>query len=284
MPRKDTSDKSIPIPWHRLFGLLLSDYLEGTPFTVELEMDLSHHKQLLDVIVVRKRPGELLIPMPDGLTDLVDHNLISFKSFREPLDDWALKELTGHYVNYRKQTSPKGELRPEVHYHLYAVCARSPRELLKAVHHQQIQEGVYDCYRGTDRIRVVVAGELALQEKNALIHLFSAVEQRIQYGRDHYQLQSSNTSSAVDIILGEYISGGIIMPYTFKDLHRDYLKTIPADLRLEGMKPEEVVSQFTTEQLLSKMSPKAIQAYLKKLAATKTVALPRKGKSKRKKD
>lgn len=278
MARKDTSDKSIPIPWHRLFGLLLSDYLEGTPFTVELEMDLSHHKQLLDVIVVRKHPGELLIPMPDGLTDLVDHNLISFKSFREPLDDWALKELTGHYVNYRKQTSPKGELRPETHYHLYAVCARSPRELLKAVPHDKIQEGVYDCYRGTDRIRVVVAGELALQEKNALIHLFSAVEQRVEYGRDHHHLQSSEMSSLVDVLLEGYLQGSTEVPYTIKDLERDLVQQLSQPTKLE------LISQFTPEQVLSTMSPKDIQTYIKKLAARKSVSLPRKGKTKRKKN
>ena len=35
--------------WHRLFGLLLSDHLSGSPFTVELEKDLSQKIQLLDV-------------------------------------------------------------------------------------------------------------------------------------------------------------------------------------------------------------------------------------------
>jgi hypothetical protein len=42
------------------------------------------------------------------------------------LDDWALKELTGHYVNYRKQVSPRGELLPQHSFRLYAVCARHP--------------------------------------------------------------------------------------------------------------------------------------------------------------
>jgi hypothetical protein len=42
------------------------------------------------------------------------HNLITFKSHQEALDDWALKELTGHYVNYRKQVSPSlQQLLPE---------------------------------------------------------------------------------------------------------------------------------------------------------------------------
>ncbi|MCP4696440.1 MAG: hypothetical protein GY862_06290 [Gammaproteobacteria bacterium] len=36
-------------------------------------------------------------PMPDGLDNLSTHNLITYKSRREPLDDWALDELTGHF-------------------------------------------------------------------------------------------------------------------------------------------------------------------------------------------
>jgi len=40
--------------------------------------------------------------LPDGLDNLADYNLVTLKSFREALDDWALKELTEHYVNYRK--------------------------------------------------------------------------------------------------------------------------------------------------------------------------------------
>jgi hypothetical protein len=63
---------------------------------------------MLDIVVVRRGTGDRMPPMPDGLDDLVDHILITFKSFREPLDDWALKELTGHYVNYRKQVSQRG--------------------------------------------------------------------------------------------------------------------------------------------------------------------------------
>lgn len=33
--------------WHRLFGVLLTDHLAGSPFTVELEIDLSQRQQLL---------------------------------------------------------------------------------------------------------------------------------------------------------------------------------------------------------------------------------------------
>ena len=52
MSKKASSDPWRP--WHRLFGLLLTDHLRGSPFSVELEKDLSHRQQLLDVAIVRR--------------------------------------------------------------------------------------------------------------------------------------------------------------------------------------------------------------------------------------
>ena len=91
------------IQWHRLFGLVLSDFFSNTPYSVELERDLSLRQQFLDVIIVRKRAGAIQRPLPDGLDNLSAHNLLSYKSLHEPLDRWALEELIGHFVNYRKQ-------------------------------------------------------------------------------------------------------------------------------------------------------------------------------------
>src|SRR5580693_7835958 len=100
--------------WHRYLGLLLTDFFTDSPFVVELEKDLSLKQQFLDVVIIRKRKGRLDRQLPDGLDDLADHNLITFKSHQEPLDDWALKELTGHYVNYRKQVGSSAQpLLPE---------------------------------------------------------------------------------------------------------------------------------------------------------------------------
>src|SRR3954452_25197152 len=92
--------------WHRLFGLLLTDFFTGSPFTVEVERDLSQQQQFLDVVIVRRGRGRVTERLPDGLTDLTDHNLITFKSHHETLDGWAVKELIGHYVAYRKLVSP----------------------------------------------------------------------------------------------------------------------------------------------------------------------------------
>jgi hypothetical protein len=43
--------------------------------------------------------------LPDGLEGLLSHNQITFKSHREALDAWAMKELVGNYVAYRKLVS-----------------------------------------------------------------------------------------------------------------------------------------------------------------------------------
>src|SRR5260370_237608 len=160
--------------WHRLFGLILTDFFSGSPFVVELEKDLSLKKQFLDVVILRKNPGPFAGPLPDGLEDLVEHNLISFKSHQEALDDWALKELTGHYVNYRKQVSPSiQQLLPEEAFRLYAVCARFPQNLAGQVVLEEVRPGVYRCRRGTDEIRGVVLRRLPPVAHNPFLHPFT---------------------------------------------------------------------------------------------------------------
>src|SRR5260370_39680105 len=138
---------------HRLFGLILTDYFANSSFTVELEKDLALKKQLLDVVILRRHPGRFPARLPDGLENLAAHNLITFKSHQEPLDDWALKELTGHYVNYRKQVSPRGRLLAEDQFPMVAVCAPQPRDLFARGSPEPLRPGVCLCRRGPHAIR-----------------------------------------------------------------------------------------------------------------------------------
>jgi hypothetical protein len=252
--------------WHRLFGLLLSDHFLNSPFSVVREMDLSHRQQMLDVVVVRRRPGALTSPLPDGLDDLADHNLITFKSYWEALTDWTLKELTGHYGNYRKQVSPRGQLLPEDQFRLIAVCARRPRDLFDAVASELVRPGVYRCRRGTDTIRVVVVAELPREERNALLHLFSAAQEQVQYGIEHYRTHSADISTIVNDLFKEHTVEGLAMPYTLEDYKREraqglwpspearkavakLLKQFTTEELLEGRPPEEILKQFTAEEI-----------------------------------
>ena len=207
-----------------MFGLLLKDFFTDSPFTVEMEKDLSLKQQWLDVVILRKRKGRMTEPLPDGFDNLADHNLITFKSFQEALDDWALKELTGHYVNYRKQLAERGQpLLPEGIFRLYAVCSRFPHNLAQEVAWETLGPGVYECRRGTDRIRVVVAGELPQTENNALLLLFSASVEQWRYGTEHYRQHSTGTSSFIYQLFQGYRMEGIKMPYTTEDFRRDFV-------------------------------------------------------------
>ncbi len=68
------------------------------------------------------------------------------------------------------------------------------------------------------------------------------------------------------------------MPYTFEEFHRDYtipfIESLPTDIRLRGIPPEEVLKQFSPkevfkqfspEEVLKQFSPSEIEAYLLKL-------------------
>jgi hypothetical protein len=264
--------------WHRLFGLLLIDLFTDSPFVVELEKDLSIKQQFLDVVILRKRPGRFEGRLPDGLDDLAAHNLISFKSHQEALDDWALKELTGHYVNYRKSLcGQKDPLLPESEFRLYAVCSRFPHNLAQQAPWEEVQAGVYRCRRGTDAIKVVVARELPQTEHNAPLHLFSAAAERVAFGARHYRQRSQETSTLLNRLFEGYQREGVTMPYTMEQFRRDYVKEHWPDLTTEErqeamrlLRPEqrrEVIESLTPEERLQTLSLDEIEAYLRQQKA-----------------
>jgi hypothetical protein len=265
--------------WHRLFGLVLTDYFSGSPFTVELEKDLSLRKQLLDVVVLRRHAGTFSERLPDGLEDLAGHNLITFKSHQEALDDWALKELTGHYVNYRKQVSPPAdELLPETDFRLYAVVARYPHNLAGQVAWAPVGPGVYDCRRGTDLIRVVVLGQLPREAHNAPLHLFSASREQVRYGTEHYRQRSAETSTLLHRLLEQYRREGLDMPYTMADFVKDFTKEHLKDLSPQeiraALSPEQIRALLTPEEILAGLSPEERAALLKRLQVGDSTTAP----------
>src|SRR5437868_1280259 len=226
--------------WHRLFGLLLTDFFSGSPFVVEVERDLSVQQQLLDVVIVRRGRGRFVGRLPDGLEGLRPHNLMTFKSHHEALDPWAMKELAGLDVSYRKLVSPSpSELLPEDQFGLYAVAARFPHNLSSQVPWQRVQAGVYDCRWGTDTIRVVVAGELPEQAHNAPLHLFSAAPNLIEFGSSAYQRRSEQTSRLLGQLFERLQGEGFEMSFTMEDFNRQYIKEHFAELSPEEQ--EEVL-------------------------------------------
>ena len=90
-----------------------------------------------------------------------------------------------------------GSLLPEAMFRLFAVSARYPRELARQVPWVELQQGVYECRRGTDVFRILVAGELPQSANNALLHLFSASTEQWGYGTRHYRQRSADTSTLI---------------------------------------------------------------------------------------
>ncbi len=271
--------ESVPLrDWHRLFGLLLTDFFSGSPFIVEIERDLSQQQQFLDVVILRRGRGRFVGRLPDGLDGLALHNLITFKSHHEALDAWSMKELIAHYVAYRKLVSPSpSALLPEEQFRLYAVCARFPHNLAGQTQWQERQAGVYDCRWGTDVVRVIVVGELPREAHNAPLHLFSAAPGLVDFASHAYQRRSKDTSN----LLGELFEGlrheGLTMSYTMVDFRRDFFKkhflrmtseeqldmlqSLPAD------KQEELLKSLSPDRRLAGLSAEEIRQYLDQLTA-----------------
>ncbi len=78
------------INWHRLFGLTLTDFFTDSSYEVELEKELTLQQQFVDAIIIKKNKEHELPEVPDGLDNLSDYNLISYKSYQESLTDWVL--------------------------------------------------------------------------------------------------------------------------------------------------------------------------------------------------
>jgi len=297
--------------WHRLFGLFLTDFFTNLPFEVELEKDLSIKKQFLDVVVLRKMHGNIIeasatptscalgdaianavnppgCRLPDGLDSLADHNLLTYKSLREPLDDWAIKELIGHYVNYRKQVSKsRHNLLPESRFKLYAVSTRDPHKLKAQVTLTPVSPGVYDMVRGTDTIRLIVLSHIPDGEHNAIWRLFSAQREAVLQAHEQYQMHQPDISTIVNDLFQHYQQEKIIMSYTVEDYKKeqvrnnldllsadeilkrysanDRLKGLTANDRLKGLTADEVLKRFSPNDIIDNLPQDAIELFMKKI-------------------
>jgi hypothetical protein len=269
-------------PYHHLFGLIWTDFFDGTPVAVDAEVDLSLRKQYLDLVIIHATPGQP-IPrtLPDGFEPLAVYNLVTFKSFQEALDAWALQKLIGHYVNYRKQRSPDPDnLLPPRDFRLFAVCARHPAGLEReGVVLEPVQAGVYDVATLTRSIRVIVVNELPQEDRNAMLHLFSSREELLRYGQQHHRRYSQNTTTllsrlfialredpemsqkfqqlvreALDEVLERLTPEERLKGLPVEEIRNalpveERLKGLPAEERLKGLSPEELVRALPPEML-----------------------------------
>ena len=239
------------INWHRLFGLFLMDFFTGSPYSVELEKDLSLKQQFLDVVILRKEHNGTLDELPDGFDNLNEHNLLSYKSLHESFDDWALKELIGHYVNYRKQVSPSmDKLLPETQFQLYGVSTRYPQKLNQQIPLQRLSLGVYELDWGTDNVRLIVLSEIPEGTQNAVLRLFSAQRDAVLQAQSQYRMRQPDMSTAIQQLYKNYQLEHIDMPYTLQDFNKEYVLE-----HLNLLSTEEVLKRYSPDEVLKRYSP-----------------------------
>ena len=231
------------INWHRLFGLLLMDYFYDRGFTVEVEKDLSLKRQYLDVVIIEQKDKKVdLSDICDGFDNLCRHNLLSYKSQRQSLNFWAVEELIGHYVNYRKvlgRSKIKGE-----DIRLYAVSTRYPAQLLSAIPAKEVTSGVYEIRVLSHDIRILILSRLSLEQRNAVLTFFSFDPGKVKFALENYRWHMDDGSTVINQLLEKYSLEGITMPYTMEQFRKEYVKAHLEDLdpeeRLKGLKAEEI--------------------------------------------
>lgn len=245
------------VDWHRLFGILLADLFSDLPFTVELEKDLSQRRQFLDVVIIRREPGAIREELPDGLDNLADHNLITYKSLREPLDADAVEELIGHGVNYRKQESKTDLWLPRTAVALYAVCTRFPQKLAGQIALEPVdaaKPGVYHLQYGTAAIRVIVLSEIRDGDANRLWGVFSGVAEKVRWAARRFRPKRLDGSTILNDLFKFYKMEGLSMPYTIEEYMAEavprLLRSLPPQMILKEIPAQELLKEIPTEELL----------------------------------
>ncbi|WP_058556102.1 magnesium transporter MgtE N-terminal domain-containing protein [Thiohalocapsa sp. ML1] len=290
------------INWHRWFGIGLTDRLAGTPWRVELEKEMALKSQRLDVVIIERadtavQADAAALDLPDGLDDLRAHNLLTYKSQQEALDAWALDELIGHYVNYRKLLAGRLDgaasarpdtdgadapsvppLPPEAAFQLYAVATREPAKLLRRLPAGARQPaacaGVHDLRWGGRTVRLIVLDAVADAPRNALWQLFSARLERVRRGIERYRGQTREGRHLLYNLFSTYRLGFNAMTYTVEDFNRETRERIIADLT-----PEErlaVVNLMPPEErlaLIETMLPEERFALIEKMPPEERFAL-----------
>jgi hypothetical protein len=264
------------INWHRLFGLSLKDFFTRSPFDVEVEIDLSVKRQFLDIVILRRRSGQMNELLPDGLDNIATYNLITYKSTHEALDSWTIDELLGHTVNYVKLVSPRESLLPIDEFRLYGISTRFPKKLAGEVELKQVRAGVYEAVWGAHRIRILVLREMPKAPQNALWEMFSGEPQKVASGLRAYEPRTPDIRGVMNALHERYGVEGAEMPYTWEDFRRDYTKEhlheltleerlegLSSDERLEGLEPSERLEGLSPEERLQGLSPEELARRLK---------------------
>jgi hypothetical protein len=217
-------------PWHRLFGIALTDLFAGRPWRVEVEKELALRSQRLDILLIERRAEPAaasdpaaLADLSDGLESLAAHNLLTYKSQHQPLDAWAVEELIGHYVAYRKLISHK------------AVQARTAANAALAPDQ-------------ADAAAPPIPAARLPPEGDFLTQLYL-----------HYLLEIPEMAYTIDDLHRD--TRQLLLD---PEARRMLFDLIPPEERLRGLDPEERLRGLDPEERLRGLDPEQVKAWLKR--------------------
>ena len=287
------------IPWHDLLAKALADALMGLPYLVSSEEELALRSQRLDLLIIEQSAAPNVMAdvpeeRPDGLEDLVKHNLLSFKAAGKPFDAFAAEELLSHFVTYRKlaslralrRVSPQDDtpleeprrrypLLPATDFRCYAIATGFPRKLIKQLPPRSCQKtakpGIYRLRFGTQVLRLVVINQLDPLPRNAPWGLFATDEAHWRAAYESYHPRSEVGAHLYNLFAHHRLGEGN-MAHRYADMKREareWLKGALSELDpeevLECYAPEARLKGLDAEARLKGLDPKEIEAWLNKI-------------------
>ena len=115
---------------------------------------------------------------------------------------------------------------------------------------------------------MIVVNELPQENQNAMLHLFSAREELIRYGQEHYHPYSSGTSTLLLQLLNAYSEDQNMHP-KLEEFERqsldEILKKLPAEERLKGLPAEERLKGLSADEMIQALSPEMLEALTRRL-------------------
>lgn len=267
--------------WHRLLGKLLELLLAPTGISVDMEVQIMGDPPRADIVLLRRNepewtPEQIRL-LPDGIRDTnASHIMIEFKR-TESINVEILLKIAAYDLLYRQSR----KLNPD-EVSTFLISARKPRtETLQRLGFTPTGEaGIYE----TDnilakRVRLISLNELDSEPFNAFLKLF-ATHAKVR-GEAFVALRKAGIFAPANE-LSWYVGGlwnqlapdeGVspmsteLTPEYIMKIGREwgeaYLKMLPIETRLAGLRPEERLAGLRPEERLAGLRPEEYLAGLR---------------------
>lgn len=250
------------VRWHRLLNVGLRQLFSGTCYDVLEEVDVSDQEQKLDFAVIRRSNDDLPEPkpedLPDGLQELQDHNVISYKSMHEAFDHFALMELTSHVVTYSKLKAKADWRKFSTTLGVFAISTRKPSKGVVAELLQETKtEAVYLIETQGFKVTCIVINQATKTDQNWLWRLMKG---------DKTRWKTTSFASMVNEITNQLKQMGKLDPED-EAFENQLILSVAAELE-----PEQLETLTAGKALMDKKAISIAQEMLKEGMPTELVA------------